>query len=200
MDLAWQHIMIATHASWLHGDERGFPSRDHRIHSTGDYKNPPPKGEHRGLREYQLAQSKQPIDFDVNLSVLITEQFVLKMRSLDFRIIACATAKRHLHALAELANNYEGMKRVIGKCKQKCSHAARYLLPGRIWSAGAEYVRIKDPSHFENSYDYIRFKQEPGAIIWSHNPNENWIDNPSLGVIQMASARKHVRLFPDAGV
>ncbi|HEX3314753.1 MAG TPA: hypothetical protein VHR72_07680 [Gemmataceae bacterium] len=33
-----QHL--STYGSWLPGNPRGFRSRKHRIHSSGDYKNP----------------------------------------------------------------------------------------------------------------------------------------------------------------
>ncbi len=45
----WWHNILSTHGSWLPGNPRGFRSRNHRIHSSGDYKNPPPLGEHAGL-------------------------------------------------------------------------------------------------------------------------------------------------------
>ena len=54
--MMWRHVIISTRRSWLHGDGRGFRSRGHRIHSSGDYKDPPPEGEHSGLLEYQRKQ------------------------------------------------------------------------------------------------------------------------------------------------
>jgi hypothetical protein len=47
--MRWRHCVIGTHNSWLPGDPRGFRAIDHKIHSSGDYKNPPPEGEHSGL-------------------------------------------------------------------------------------------------------------------------------------------------------
>jgi hypothetical protein len=44
--MAWRHLVIFTHNSWLPGDPRGFRSQNHKILSSGDYKNPPPPGEH----------------------------------------------------------------------------------------------------------------------------------------------------------
>jgi hypothetical protein len=49
---AWWHVQIGTYCAWLPGDKRGFRNRDHRIDSTGDYRDPPPPDEHAGLREY----------------------------------------------------------------------------------------------------------------------------------------------------
>jgi hypothetical protein len=50
--MRWRMITISTKRSWLPGDQRGFRNRQHRIHSSGDYKNPPPRWEHEGLRRY----------------------------------------------------------------------------------------------------------------------------------------------------
>ena len=58
-----------------------------------------------------------------------------------------------------------------------------------------EFKRIKDIPHFHNSYDYIRTKQEPGSIVWSHRDEENWILDPTVGIIVMAPARQHIRVF-----
>ena len=48
--MPWFHIMLGSRCSWLHGDARGFRDRKHRLHSTGDYKNPPPSKEHADVR------------------------------------------------------------------------------------------------------------------------------------------------------
>ena len=100
----WRHLVIGSRNSWQHGDERGFRSRRHRIHSSGDYKDRPPEEEHARLHRFRLEQAADPIDFDLQTRVVICEQFVLKMRSIGIRIIACAIAERHLHALAHFPN------------------------------------------------------------------------------------------------
>jgi REP element-mobilizing transposase RayT len=193
--MPWHHVIIGSRCSWLHGDSRGFRSREHRIHSSGDYKNRPPKIEHAGLRRYHQRRSGKPVNFRTDVCILILREFVCKMRTLRFEIIACSIGKRHLHALTELPLNYQEMKRAIGKCKQKSSHAVRKILPGIIWAEGNEFNRIKDRGHLHNAYDYIRTKQEPGTVVWSHNTQENWIDDPSLGVVVMGLNRKHIRVF-----
>src|SRR5947207_10093448 len=58
LETAWIHVVVGTYRSWDFGDERGFRSRKHRIHSSGDYKNPPPKREHEGLRKRFKAQRR----------------------------------------------------------------------------------------------------------------------------------------------
>lgn len=50
--MKWRHVVISTRSSWLPGSPRGWRSRNHKRHSSGDYKKPPPPDEHEGLREY----------------------------------------------------------------------------------------------------------------------------------------------------
>jgi len=133
------------------------------------------------------------------------------MQSMGFRIIACSVGKRHLHALVELVSDYHQRRKVIGKCKQKASHAVREMLPGNIWAEGGEFKRIADSRHLTNAFDYIRTRQEPGTIVWSHKVDENWIVDDSLGIVMMGFGGTQTRVFgipqtpasqenPDAGV
>jgi len=191
----WQHVVINTRCSWLHGDQRGFRSREHRINSNGDYKNPPPEEEHAQLYKYHSERSSEPVSFDFVVRIMILEAFVKKIVSLGYRIIACSVGDDHLHALVELVNEYDRMKKEVGKCKQKASHAVRKLLPGNIWSEGGEFNRIRDPQHLENTYGYIRTKQEAGTVVWSHSEDENWITNPLVGIVVMVEKQQSIRLF-----
>jgi hypothetical protein len=194
-DLVWQHVIIGSKCSWLHGDERGFRNRHHRIHSSGDYKTPPPKQEHAGLRRYHASRSGKPVNFKLELRISIAREFVNKMHHLGFRLIACSIGNRHLHALTELPSAYDQMKQIVGKCKQRASHAVRDILPGGIWAAGGEFKRVKDREHLHNVFEYIRTKQEAGAIVWSHRKVENWIDDPTVGVVIVARKKKQIRVF-----
>jgi hypothetical protein len=200
--LRWQHVMIGTHCSWLPGSRRGFRSRDHRIHSSGDYKNPPPEHEHEGLRRYHERFSGEPVDFDINVRVIVCREFVLKLKSLGYRVIACSVGRRHLHALVELDADYHLRRKQIGKCKQKASHAVRSIIPGTIWAEGGEFKPVRDASHLHNVFNYIRTQQEPGAVVWSHKPDEDWIADESVDVIVVGPDETHIRLTqtPDAGV
>jgi hypothetical protein len=186
----------------LHGDSRGFRSRDHRIDSSGDYKSPPPPDEHAGLHKYHQKRSDEPVEFDVDLRVIICREFVLKMRKMGIRIIACSVGKKHLHALCDIPGIYPVMKKTVGMAKQKASHAVRQWLSGNVWCEGGSYKMIKNAAHLKNSYGYIRTRQDPGSIVWSHNKDENWIDDETVGIILMGPNKTRTRIFvtPQAGV
>ena len=195
LKLSWQHLVLNTRCSWLHGDPRGFRSRGHRMHSSGDYKNPPPRGEHVALWQYHQARSAKAVEFEVAVRIRIVCEFVTKMLAMSFRIIACSCGREHLHALAEAPSNYGELRRVIGKCKLRASHAVRDELPGGIWAAGFAPEKIRDLGHLRNAYNYIRTKQEPGTVVWSHRPDEDWIGHPEVGVVLMQRARNAIRVF-----
>lgn len=179
-DKQWRHVIINTRCSWLHGDRRGFRSRGHRIHSSGDYKNPPPIQEHQGLRRFHQFRSGPPVMLPKAVFQTIIRGFVEKLRAEGHRVLAVSISDRHLHALVELPNDRSEIRRIIGKCKQRASHAARRQLPGGIWSEGGEYKPILDRSHHRNVFNYIRTKQESWALIWSILAHENWIDDPGV--------------------
>jgi REP element-mobilizing transposase RayT len=186
--------MLGTRCSWLHGDRRGFRDRGHRTHSSGDYKQRPPETEHAGLHRYYNNRSGKPVEFDLEVRILVCAEFVRKMRKLGYRIIACSVGDRHLHALVELESDYDQRRIVLGKCKQKASHAVRALLPGKIWSEGREFKKINDKGHLKNTYDYIRTKQEAGAIVWSHKPDEDWVFDESVGIVMMLKGKRRTRI------
>jgi hypothetical protein len=160
----------------LHGDRRGFRSRGKRIESSGDYKHRPPEEEHAGLREFHEKRSREAVKLDIDLRVIVLGHFIRKLRTLGYRVIAASIGEEHLHTLVELPHHLKLIRKEIGKCKQCASHAIREQMPGSIWSEGGEYRWIRDKSHFHNAYNYIRTKQEPGTVVWSHREDENWID------------------------
>lgn len=171
----WRHVIVSARCNWLHGDPRGFRSREHRIHSSGDYKSPPPPGEHAGLWRYHQRRSRDPVRIDFEFRAEIVRSFVLKLRKLQLSVITVSISRKHLHALVDLPSNPREARKEIGKCKQASSLECR--IEGRVWSEGGKYEPIRDKAHLHNTYHYIRGKQERGTVVWSHRPDENWIDN-----------------------
>jgi hypothetical protein len=144
------------------------------------------------------------VSLELEVRIRVVEAFVRKMQLLKVRIIAFAMARQHGHALGEFPREYRELKKLVGKCKQRASHQVRDVLPGTIWSEGLKSERVKNKGHLHNTYDYIRTRQEAGAVVWSHHPEEDWIANPQVGVIVMGLRRKRIRVFAkgrsDAGV
>ena len=131
--------------------------------------------------------------------MIICREFVHKWRSLGFRIIACSVGVRHLHVIVEGPNDYGELKKAVGKCKQRASHAVRHLLPGQLWAANGGFKPVRGPGHLRNSYKYVRTRQEAGTIVWSHRADENWADDPAVPIVMMRGRRDPIRIA-QAGV
>src|SRR5258705_8154128 len=132
----WRHIVISTHNSWLPGDPRGFRSEDHEIHSSGDYKNPPPPGEHAGLFKYNKDRCGDAVVIPSDCRESVGKAILAKLSKLDHQILALAVAGMHVHALVELPDDVKEVRKILGQCKTKSSHALRDQLPGQVRGAG----------------------------------------------------------------
>jgi REP element-mobilizing transposase RayT len=170
--MAWRHVIINTLNSWHHGDVRGFRSRRHRIHSSGDYKNPPPKGEHAGLLRYQLSISGDVIEVARELRAVVGRAIVATLLEMNLRVLGAAVADRHSHFVVELPAELGGVKRIVGEAKRKSSRSVKQWLPGRVWSAGGTYKLVKDRGHLLNALDYVLFDQGEDAWTWSYRDGD----------------------------
>jgi hypothetical protein len=83
---AWFHVTCTARHSWLPGDPRGFRSRNHRKHSTGDHKRPPPTGEHAGLHRAVAAQAGAPVQFAVDVRSAIGRAMLDKIQEQKHRV------------------------------------------------------------------------------------------------------------------
>src|SRR4051794_17135006 len=117
--LQWWHVIISTYNSWLPGDERGFRSRGHKIHSSGDYKNPPPPDEHAGLRRYHEARADEPVIIPEECRATLGEAILAKLEKLGHRVLVLAVAATHSHWQAELPEDEKEVRRIVGECKAK---------------------------------------------------------------------------------
>lgn len=97
--MRWRHVVFSTVNSWLPGDPRGFRSRNHQIHSSGDYKNPPPAGEHAGLFRYSKHISGPPVVIPRDLRATVGQAVLAKLRKLAYRVLAIAVSGMHVHTL-----------------------------------------------------------------------------------------------------
>jgi hypothetical protein len=93
--LRWRHIIVNTKNTWLHGDERGFRDRKHRVHSSGDYKNPPPPGEHAGLHRYFSERAGEEVIFEQEVRPLIGRAMLELLRGEKHRVGCMAVGRVH---------------------------------------------------------------------------------------------------------
>jgi hypothetical protein len=108
--LRLRHVVLNTHSTWFHGDPRGFRARGHRIHSSGDYKNPPPPGEHASLHRYQLEHSAPPTILPQKVYAVIGNAIVENLTSRGHELQAASVNATHSHQLVWLPNNVKEIK------------------------------------------------------------------------------------------
>ena len=171
---AWYHVIWNTLGSWLPGDPRGFRNRDHRIHSSGDYRNPPPREEHANLLAYNKSRSRDTVTLPRSIRPAIIESILDSLQRAEQHAAAISVAAEHVHVLAALPHDYEAAERLVGKLKTYASLAVRVALPGSIWSRGCTIKRVSDESHWEAKRHYLTFKQERGACTWDVDVGVRW--------------------------
>jgi REP element-mobilizing transposase RayT len=166
----WRHVVISTLNSWLPGEPRGFRTVDHKIHSSGDYKNPPPPGEHAGLHRYSKKISGEPVVIPQELREKIGTIIRKAMKRLSQRILAISVAATHCHFLVELPDDMKEIRRIVGECKRRASMAVKKQLSGRMWAHDGKYKGVDTVEHQRNSYRYIL--QQKDAWVWSYKEDE----------------------------
>ncbi len=166
MTTRWMHIEWHTFGTWLPGDPRGFRSRDHRIHSSGDYRSPPPPGEHAGLHAYaKRVMHRAPVVLTGTQQIRICAQLEEKIEREGFEVALLSVSITHVHLLGRFDPASVGME--VGKLKRHSSHAIRDELPGRIWEARIDDRVIRDEVHWQGVYGYILdHSRKERAAIW----------------------------------
>jgi len=162
----WRHIDIHTHNSWLPADPRGFRNRGHRIHSSGDYKSPPPAREHEGLRLAIERQAGDRVRIPNPLRALVGQTIIDNLTDHGHQVVCLAVDAVHAHILVELPDSPPAIRRIIGWAKQKSSTAISHSLPGQIWSDGCSYKPVDNKPHQRSVYRYIPTKQGRSAWTW----------------------------------
>ncbi len=168
----WYHITFGTHNSWLPGDARGFRSRDHDIHSTGDHRHPPPPLEHEALRMYQRDKTTPAITLDEQARTQIGLSIISHFQLLRQRLLALAVASWHVHLLARMSADSCVVKSDIGRIKRTASLAVNETLPGRVWARGCGLAPIRDEAHQRHAYHYILAHRLEKAWVWSELEND----------------------------
>jgi REP element-mobilizing transposase RayT len=168
----WRFVTINTKNSWHHGNPRGFRSRDHRIHSSGDYRTPPPSGEHEELLRCREARSGPKVILPRPLRPIIAKTFVQELGI--YRFNAMSVSSDHAHLLIELPDSPREIRSIIGEVKRVASRNIRDELPGVIWSSGCDYEPVDDVSHYRECQTYVLTKQGAGSWTWSFAHGAMW--------------------------
>ena len=169
-DRAIIHAICTLHGQWLPGDRRGFRSRDHKVHSSGDYKNPPPPDEHEGLRRWAQSHIKGAPSFllaDQLASIGLA--FLWKLDAMDLFPRILSSGCTHLHVLFDAPPGMVDVMPMLGRAKQ---YASLKLADhqGQLWAEGAKIIRTRDIQHARNVFGYIRDHAiKEGAWIWRYD-------------------------------
>jgi REP element-mobilizing transposase RayT len=170
--MRWRLITFNTLGTWLHGDLRGFRSREHRIHSSGDYRNPPPAGEHSGLLRYQRATSRAPVHLPRALRPVIGASVMQSFKDDGFQVLAISVVSDHVHVVVELPDDVKEVKRIVGQAKRRSSRAIKEQIDGSVWSSGCDYTPKDDRESLAEAVLYVRDRQGEGSWTWSFRDRE----------------------------
>ena len=161
----WYHATFSTRNSWLPGDPRGFRSKNHRIHSSGDHRNPPPKGEHEGLHAHAKSISGEAIVLDQAQREIAGKAVRKTLKKHGHKLLAIAVGGMHVHMLVELPESLQDAKDAIGFAKVSASMKLSDSLPGKVWARGGNPKPIRDEEHHRNTFKYILDHRDEGAWV-----------------------------------
>ena len=161
----WHHVTIGTYGSWLHGDSRGFRTRNHREHVDGDYKDPPPAGmyadKERRSREL-LAQPAfvLPPEWRPRVGRAIWQELTRR----GAWLLAIAVAGQHVHMLVKLPLGRQ--RKLTGLAKRQSTLDMRNRgWQGKLWAVRSKGIRIRNRAHQVNTFNYILRHAEEGAWV-----------------------------------
>jgi hypothetical protein len=159
------------HGNWLPGDPRGFRSRDHRIHSSGDYKHKPPTGEHADLHAYQRRTSAPAVVLSRPHRQVIG-RLLLEMVTEDHNLLVISTGATHVHMQVGLPEDLGLVRKLIGNWRQRSSRALVNEVPSRMWAKGGKPIPVHDRPHQRSLYKYICGHISEGAWVWNYRDGE----------------------------
>jgi hypothetical protein len=163
----WRHVVFHTRGAWLPGNQRGFRSFNHKTHSSGDYKQPPPHGEHAGLYAYSKMLCPNAVTIPASLRCVVGEAMKEELDKFDLRLLVMSVGAQHAHFLMELPNDEGEQWRILGRGKRAASHAVRERLAGSVWGRQGRIETIGNRRHHEHVYKrYIPEHKGEGAWVW----------------------------------
>jgi REP element-mobilizing transposase RayT len=163
---AWYHAWFSTFGTWLRGDARGFRDRDHRIHSSGDYRNPPPIEEHAGLRRWVIEHlHKDPVRLGAPLRRQVGRVMVDQLRQRGAEVLVVAVAADHVHMVLRCGPGE--VRQLVGHAKRWSSHAIRGQIPGSVWAKKCGLKLVRSRAQQVAVFKYITRHASRGAWVWT---------------------------------
>ncbi len=163
----WLHVIISTKWSWLPGDPRGWRSRHHKTHSSGDYKQPPSPGEHRGLYDLAQQHAQMPVVIPAAYREVVGRTILRQLHSQNCQCLVISVSGMHAHLLVELPQDIKAQRQIMGRCKAHASKSIKSILPGKVWAPAGKFKPIHDQQYQQNAYRYIMAHRDEGAWVWS---------------------------------
>ncbi len=170
----WYHVSIHTYGTWLPGDKRGWRARHHKRHVDGDYKDPPPPGEHDGLLDYSKEQMKHPpVYLNLEERRIVGQAVVEMLVDQGLELLVLSVDAVHCHLLARLGS--VPSRSAVGKAKQHAYHVLREQCGRlRLWGKRGRARPVRDRSHQLRAYKYILDHAEEGAWVWTFKQGLYW--------------------------
>jgi REP element-mobilizing transposase RayT len=138
----------------LPGDPRGFRNHKHRVHSSGDYKNLPPEGEHAGLHRYSInVMHRDPVTLDEGEREVARDAVVFKALSIGVELACVSVCRTHVHVLLKVERDL--LDDAVARLKRHSSHVLRHSKPGRTWAARFHPVDVRDRQHQVGVFKYV---------------------------------------------
>ncbi len=165
------HAICTYYGQWLPGDQRGWRSRDHRVHSSGDYMNPPPCDEHERLRHHaRLVMSDAPVRLAPREYPMIGRFFLTKLLKTGSSVRCLSAGSTHVHLLFDSVAI--DVVEELGRAKQFAS--LKYTgRRGRFWGRGAKIIVVDDVDHARRVWRYILdHAVKEGAWTWRYDRDE----------------------------
>lgn len=170
--MRWRHIIINTHGTWLHKDPRGFRSRKHKIHSSGDYRNPPPRGEHTGLHALRVRRSGPPVRLPRSAFPVVGHAILDSRLGQNLRVAAISVTPTRAHILVELRDHVTRVSSTVAWFKRPATRAVREqcvsLKSVSLWARGQSYGPVDSLRHQRAAFQYILRQQGADAWTWSY--------------------------------
>ncbi len=147
------HAVCTYYGQWLPGDERGWRSRRHRLHSSGDYRNPPPPGEYEKLHIHaHKVMAGGPVALGTDELPRVGLALITKLLKMGCSVRCLSAGSTHVHLLYDSFAEDAAIE--LGRAKQYASLKLT-TRPGRLWGKHSKIIVVRDVQHARSVWRYI---------------------------------------------